>query len=114
LDHHLNERDQQRLLTAFEPRKQLRREAAVPNTRDCQEQLADPRRQQALARAVPVALSIAGALIPLSSQVLGDVRLEHLVDDLLEQSADPVVVQKKLLHEVAINGKLIVGRPSLQ
>ena len=65
-----------------------------------------------MARAVPVALPLRGALVTLGLQLVGDLRLEHLVDDLFEQSSNPVVVPKKLLHEVTINGKLIVGHPS--
>jgi hypothetical protein len=123
LNHHLHQRQDERLLAPLITLKQGRLEGAFSVSRDLQLDGADPSRQLSLIRSVPVPAPIVGLLARFGLQMFGHLGLQNLVQDRLQQDRHSPVALKQLMDLLLVDldlnsshrgSALVVGLTRLQ
>ncbi len=109
IDHHLHQRQNERLLTPLVPREQLGREGPLAHLGHTEHEPANPCRQPARLIAVAVALPLLGPFVGHGLQLLSDLCLEHLIQDRLQELAELAVTTEELLQGLRIKGNLVAG-----
>src|SRR5690606_38444261 len=111
VDHHLHEGQDERLLTALVPVKQLRGERAASDPGYTQFQRADTSLHLPLTIAIAIPRPFVRALKGRRFDVLTHLGLKHLVEYAFQQLTHAFVSTKKLMQHLAIYGNLVLGHP---
>src|SRR5260370_19069025 len=112
VDDHLHEREHERRFAALVAGEELRGELAVAYLGHPQRELAHSGGELTRTHTVAVPLPLLRTLVALRPQLLAHLRLQHLVQDLLQELGQSRIAGKQALHGRTVNGNLIVGHPS--
>src|SRR5262249_9400409 len=107
--HHLHQGEDEGLFAALMPREELGGEAALARPRHPQRQRAHPRGQLARLVAVAIPLPLLRALVAPRLQLLADLRLEHVVEDALQELGELAMAAEEASQRPLIQGNVVVG-----
>ena len=95
MNDHLEHREQQRLFAALVAQKEVRRKGAIPHLGDEHLERTDAGSQAARTCPITIAGPLVGTFMRLRLQVLGHLRLEHLVEQMLQKCCQLLVFAKE-------------------